>query len=320
MFVREMSSVRCPKCGSGNVLGVAGEWECFDCGYKFRLVSGVVAPPVRPTPARTGITPQARPPPPAIEKAPVVRKELSTGKILVLFMLGFFFAILVFPIAFTVSAGLGYILGIIAIIFSTILMIKKGGRTLPLALGVLLLVISLLSITGTAIIHIGAYTVAKVVEEVTRTETVEVGIRTPIRADKWEIVIEEVLETAYIRSGESFYGAEEGMKLILIRLKIKNLGKEMQSVSDVWDFTLVTNLNKSHENTYPVSIKWIFMPSEEVKAQAIGYRKLETTSSVAPSTYIEGDILFQIPINEIPEVLYFKVGIISPTQARIKLS
>jgi len=30
-------SVRCPKCGSGNVVGYMGEWECMDCGCKFRL-------------------------------------------------------------------------------------------------------------------------------------------------------------------------------------------------------------------------------------------------------------------------------------------
>jgi uncharacterized protein (DUF983 family) len=27
---------KCPKCGSGNVVGFEGEWECFDCGYRFR--------------------------------------------------------------------------------------------------------------------------------------------------------------------------------------------------------------------------------------------------------------------------------------------
>ena len=26
---------RCPKCGSGNIIGYMGEYECMDCGYKF---------------------------------------------------------------------------------------------------------------------------------------------------------------------------------------------------------------------------------------------------------------------------------------------
>jgi len=28
---------KCPKCGSGNIIGYMGEWECMDCGYKFRI-------------------------------------------------------------------------------------------------------------------------------------------------------------------------------------------------------------------------------------------------------------------------------------------
>ena len=29
----------CPRCGSGNVIGYKGIWECFNCGYKFKLES-----------------------------------------------------------------------------------------------------------------------------------------------------------------------------------------------------------------------------------------------------------------------------------------
>jgi TM2 domain-containing membrane protein YozV/DNA-directed RNA polymerase subunit RPC12/RpoP len=29
-------SSRCPRCGSGNIIGYMGEWECMDCGYKFK--------------------------------------------------------------------------------------------------------------------------------------------------------------------------------------------------------------------------------------------------------------------------------------------
>ena len=30
---------RCPRCGSGNIIGYRGTWECYSCGYKFRLES-----------------------------------------------------------------------------------------------------------------------------------------------------------------------------------------------------------------------------------------------------------------------------------------
>ena len=31
-------SFRCPRCGSSNVIGYKGEWECMDCGYKWMPV------------------------------------------------------------------------------------------------------------------------------------------------------------------------------------------------------------------------------------------------------------------------------------------
>jgi quinol-cytochrome oxidoreductase complex cytochrome b subunit len=37
-------SVRCPKCGSGNVVGYMGEWECMDCGHRFRLPTSYTVP------------------------------------------------------------------------------------------------------------------------------------------------------------------------------------------------------------------------------------------------------------------------------------
>ena len=33
------SKRRCPRCGSGNIIGFKGGWECFDCGYKFGVES-----------------------------------------------------------------------------------------------------------------------------------------------------------------------------------------------------------------------------------------------------------------------------------------
>lgn len=34
----ESPSLKCPKCGSGNIVGYKGVWECMDCGYKFKSV------------------------------------------------------------------------------------------------------------------------------------------------------------------------------------------------------------------------------------------------------------------------------------------
>lgn len=32
------ASFRCPRCGSSNVIGYKGEWECMNCGYKWMPV------------------------------------------------------------------------------------------------------------------------------------------------------------------------------------------------------------------------------------------------------------------------------------------
>ena len=48
---------RCPKCGSSNVIGYKGEYECMDCGYKFRLARAQLSP----TPGRHEIK-SRRPP------------------------------------------------------------------------------------------------------------------------------------------------------------------------------------------------------------------------------------------------------------------
>ena len=304
----------CPKCGSSNVVGFAGEWECFDCGYKFKIVTVSAGPPP-PAPA------ERRPPAGPMKPVPA-EKGLGVGKSILFFVLGFFLAILVFPVAFFASILLGYILGFIAIILATVLIARRGGKNLPLILGVILLVISLISIGGTLIIHAGVYTVSKAmeaVEEVIRTQTVETGLGAPLRVDEWEITIKDVKEAKYIRRDDSFYGSKEGMKIILVELRIRNVGKEVRSASSIWDFLLVSDKNKSYENIFLTDLEWLFDPSEEVKATAMMYSSLDIFSSLAPESYIEGHLLFQIPADESPKELYFKVGVIGPKQVRVRL-
>jgi len=53
---------RCPKCGSGNIIGYEGEWECMDCGYKFtetigttkRIKPNYISPPSPPKKGGSG--------------------------------------------------------------------------------------------------------------------------------------------------------------------------------------------------------------------------------------------------------------------------
>jgi len=33
---------RCPRCSSENVIGIRGEWECFDCGFRFKTAKASI--------------------------------------------------------------------------------------------------------------------------------------------------------------------------------------------------------------------------------------------------------------------------------------
>jgi hypothetical protein len=246
---------------------------------------------------------------------------VSTAKVVVLFVVGLLLAILVFPVAFFVSAALGYIFGVIALVVGVWLAVKRAGKTLPLVLGIVLAVIAVISIAGTAFIHMTVYSVSKAVEEATKTKYVFGVIGKALTVGDWEITVLGVKEAKYLKSGDSYYAAEEGQKAIIVTLRIRNIGKETKTPSDIWSFVLVTNVNKSYESktVFGFKLLWPSDVTEEVKASAVTVNTLNTFTSIAPGTQIEGDILFAIPQNEEPQKLHFKVGIIGPTEVTVTL-
>ena len=247
---------------------------------------------------------------------------LSTAKVVVLFIVGLLLAVLVFPVAFFVSAGIGYIFGVIALAIGVWLVVKRAGKTLPLILGIVLAVIAIISIVVTAFIHMAVYSVSKAVEEATKTKYASGVIGQAVTVSDWEITVLDVKETKYLKSGDSYYAAEEGQKAVIVTLRIKNIGKETKTPSDILSFILVTNTNKSYESktVYSFKLLWSWNITEEVKTSAVTLNTLNTFASLAPGTYTEGDILFAIPQNETPHKLHFKVGIIGPTEVSITLT
>jgi len=233
---------------------------------------------------------------------------MSTARILVLFVIGLLLTLLVFPVAFFVSAALGYVFGVIALAIGVWLAVKRAGRTLPLVLGVVLVAIAVISIAGTAFIHMAAYSVSKAVE----TKHVSGVIGQAVTVGDWEITVLGVKEAKYLKRDDSYYAAKEGQKAVVVTLRIKNIGKETKT-SDIWKFVIVTNTNKSYERKSVYSFKYLLSwdVTEGVKRSAVTVNELETFASIAPGTQMEGDILFAIPQNEEPQRLHFKVGIIT---------
>jgi len=245
---------------------------------------------------------------------------VSTAKVIALFVVGLLLAALVFPAAFFASAALGYIFGVIALAIGVWLAVKRAGKTLPLVLGIVLAVIAVISITGTAFVHMTVYSVSKAVEETTKTKYASGVIGQAVTVGNWEITVLNVKEAKYLKSGDIYYAAEEGQKAVIATLRIMNIGKETRSVSDLWSFTLVTNVNKSYATVFGYKIISPWNITDEVKASATTVNKLDMFGSLAPGTYTEGDILFTIPQNETPQKLHFKVGIVGPTEVSITLT
>ena len=145
-------------------------------------------------------------------------------------------------------------------------------------------------------------------------------IEETIEVKDWEITVLCVKEAEYIRIDDSFYGAKEGYKIVLVAVRIKNLGERVRS-PDIHSFILVTDANKSYESIvfYTIRLERIWKPTEEIKSKAVVYKYLNTFVSLAPNTFTEGNIMFHIPKNEKPIKLYFRVGIIWGKWVVVKL-
>jgi hypothetical protein len=265
---------------------------------------------------------------------------MSSGRAVALFLLGLFLAFVAFPAALVASAALGYLLAIAALAVGIYMAVKRGGRTLPLVLGVVLAIFSFIILAGIAALHLTAYTLSKVIEEIgkeggtvtvitttattttsrTTEETekskattssatnvgiVEASLSQTVVAGDWRVTAEDVVETKYIKSGESYYGAPEGMKIILVKMKIENAGSEIKRpMFELSTFVLVTNAGKSYETKYPISLEWIFQPTKEVIEGAVVYVGLDLGNNVAPGAYTEGHLMYLIPEGEKAEKLY----------------
>lgn len=239
------------------------------------------------------------------------------AKDIFLFLVGLFLVFITFPTAYYVSAALGYLLGIIALGIGIYMSAKRKGK-LPLALGVILSALSFIVLLVTATIHGVAYATYEALKNVTQERFISSTLGKPVKVDDLIITVTDVEEGKYIKSGESYYEAKPGYKVVVVRLKIFNNSNKIKNLFDIYDFVLVTNYGKSYSRVYPIDLKWIIEPTDEIKVNAIEVSQ-NTVSSIAPHSYAIVDVLFQIPENEVPTKLFFKVGILPAYQVSVDL-
>jgi len=236
------------------------------------------------------------------------------AKNVILFVIGFFLALIAYGIAWFVSVGLAYVFGLIALAFG-IYMVVKRVSTGELVLGAVLIAFALLSLAATVVTHVAVLGLQQVVES--KSVTASIGER--VKAGSWAITVLSVKTPSYINIGGIYYTPSEGKKFVVVSLKIENIGKNTESLSSLWDFTLFTNTNKSYSEAYFPG-KILFSATNEVIAKAINVTKLDTTLKLLPGDSIQGDIVFEIPANETPTKLYYKVGIVGGYEVTVKLT
>lgn len=237
---------------------------------------------------------------------------------IILFLIGLLLALLAYPFAWFVSLGLAYVFAIIALILGVYIAVKRAS-TAELVLGVVLAAFAILILAGTAVTHVAVVGVEKAVKEVTEVKSITAGIGERVSAGSWAITVLSVKTPSYIKIGDTYYMPSEGMKFVVIRLKIENIGKEIKDISDIWNFMLITDTGKVYERKYYPG-RWVFKVTSEVQAKALTITELKMTQKLAPGGSIEGDVMFEITVNENPVELRYKVGIVGGYEVIVKLT
>jgi len=143
-------------------------------------------------------------------------------------------------------------------------------------------------------------------------EVVRSSIGVTVRVGDWEIIVVNMTQAKYIRSDSSYYSAKQGFRIVLVTLKLTNIGNKTHAVGEIWGFTLVTDAKRSYDRCYTYELTPLWSPNitEDVIKNAATYNGLISFIDVYPGTSVEGDVMFQIPETESPVELHFKIGIL----------
>ncbi len=140
----------------------------------------------------------------------------------------------------------------------------------------------------------------------------------PVRLRGWELLVDYVKIADYIVEIDHFadyYKPKEGMKFVVVNIKAKNVGEDAKKDDVFIDFILVTDKANSYDeiDTWDLEDMWSYEITAEVKEKALEYKDFPSYELIPPNVYSKGTILFQIPVDEKPVALYFRVGELYPT-------
>jgi DNA-directed RNA polymerase subunit RPC12/RpoP len=297
-------SIRCQKCGSGNIVAYMGEYECMDCGYKFTQI------------------------PKSIEafKPSISKTERSNKGSLAKW-------IIVIIIIFFSGLFLGYGIGaspkevktitITSILTPTGLEVTKPYTTTIIQPSILTTTyISIQTITTTM-----PYTPTQTLKE----EKFYYMLGEKIEVDNWEIIINEVkradniiiLDTSDPTYGTLYKPKKENYDFFIVNISIKNIGKKAESISDIWNYSIITIEEYVYEKISTLDMNDIgYGKIDEISKKYPEYpiiNELNIFKTLDPEEKYNAWIIFTLPKDKIAKEITFNVGIFLGKLIHIKL-
>jgi len=285
---------RCPKCGSGNIIGYEGEWECMDCGYKFRTEQISVN-------RRYAI--QERTPRPT-------QKSRSLKRIFAL--------ILAFMIVFSFGLILGYGAGLSNVYTKTLTITKTVtmSYTISQTITTSLFTETSQATTETAHQTSKTSTTAKVYTTTTgygfgnelEIWNIKKGETIIINGGKLALTVADVKVSNFyiIKFVDNYceYQSDENYKFVLVYVKVDNLYKREMPFPSLWDMIVVTD--KGYEYEWKPSVGTETSCSSKIE-DLKGYLCETYVESLRPGESATKCYLFEIKEDHQPITLKFLV-------------
>ncbi len=194
---------------------------------------------------------------------------------------------------------------VIALILGAILISKNENKGSIKALGIVTVILSgialFLSISFYGSVIAFASAVSKLQEQ---SEACKVVAKAGFlfKLDGWEVGISKPATSRYVYYQGEYYKAPAGYKVVMVRVKLTNLNDESEYPLVSW--TLVTDAGRSYSSATLLKLDPLFETPPE---KALIYDPLDTLTSVPPNASVEGTVMFVIPSDEEPSVIYLNV-------------
>jgi len=139
------------------------------------------------------------------------------------------------------------------------------------------------------------------------TKEITATIGQEVSAGGWAVKVLGVNSTEYVKEGDVYYAAPTGSKIVVVWLRVKNVGRELDSPRFLADAILITDAGKGYDRVIvPGDI--VQNATESVKLRAVEVRPLDPAVKLVLGGADEGCILFRIPANEAPRELWLRIS------------